>query len=232
VARYEEGDSVMRIVFLGPPGAGKGTHATRCARAWHVVHISTGDLFRAEAKQQSPLGQELATYMQQGALVPDALVIRLVQQRLSAADAKQGFILDGFPRTLAQAQALDAALQGSERLQMAIHFETSEAVIVRRLAGRRICRSCSANYHVDNLRPKVAGVCDLCQGNLYQRDDDSSDTVMRRLQVHAADAEPLLAYYRTQGILRDVDGDTELEALQPILTQLVANAGLLAEIRG
>ena len=212
---------------MGPPGAGKGMHAVRCAEVWSIAHISTGDLFRAEAKRKTELGQRLASYMQQGVLVPDSLVIELVLARLNAQDAQAGFILDGFPRTVSQAEALDRALGGRKTpIELAIHFQTSQAVIVRRLSGRRICRGCGANYNIDTLRPQVAGRCDRCGGELYQRSDDTQETVLKRLDVYRQESEPVLAYYRSRGWLRDVDGDLELPELNAMLTQLVTSERL------
>ena len=218
----------MRLIFLGPPGAGKGTHAARCADAWGIAHISTGDLFRAEAKQNTALGRQLAGYMRQGVLVPDELVIALVLARLTAADARAGFILDGFPRTLSQAEALDRALVGQRLpLELVIHFATSQAVVVRRLSGRRICRACGANYNVDTLRPAVAGRCDRCQAELHQRADDLSETVLTRLEVYRQESAPVVEYYRSRGLLRDVSGDLELAEMGQILTRLVRDEQLL-----
>jgi len=231
-ARRHHGEAAVRLVFLGPPGAGKGTQAARCAVAWRVVHISTGDLFRAEATRATTLGQQLASYMQRGVLVPDALVVELVSQRLGADDAQAGFILDGFPRTVAQATAVDATLATRQQpIELAVHFATSAAVMLRRLSGRRICRSCGANYHVETLRPSVAGHCDHCQGALYQRADDQPETILKRLDIYRAESEDLLLHYRQRGLLRDVNGDLELEAMQRRLAQLVTEEHLLPVVR-
>lgn len=223
----EEGSS-LRLVFLGPPGAGKGTHAARAAEQWGIAHISTGDLFRAEAKRDTPLGRKLAGYMQQGVLVPDEVVIELVLARLEAGDARQGFTLDGFPRTVSQAEALDRALDATHLpIELVIHFATSQAVVVRRLSGRRICRACGANFNVDTLRPRQAGRCDRCGGELYQRVDDLPETVLTRLSVYEQESAPVVDYYRRRGLLRDVNGDVELAEMAEILTRLVTDERLL-----
>ena len=218
----------MRLVFLGPPGAGKGTHAMRCAEGWRIAHISTGDLFRAEASRNSALGQRLASYMKQGVLVPDDVVVELVLARLTAPDAFAGFILDGFPRTVPQAVILDTALAAqAQPIELAVHFATSQDIVVRRLSGRRICRACGANFNVDTLRPRVAGRCDRCGGELYQRTDDLPETVVKRLDVYRRDSAPVLEYYRSRGLLRDVNGDLELQDMQGALTRLVRDERLL-----
>ena len=218
----------LRLVFLGPPGAGKGTHAARCAAAWHIAHISTGDLFREEARRATPLGKQLASYMQQGALVPDALVLELVLARLHSPDARAGFILDGFPRTVAQAETLDRALAARQLpVELAIHFETSQSVVSRRLSGRRICRACGANYNIHTLRPRLEGRCDCCGGELYQRSDDLPETVLKRLDVYRTESAPVLEHYRRRGLLREVNGDVELQELSQMLTRLVHDEQLL-----
>lgn len=197
----------MRLVLLGAPGAGKGTLAKQLSAALGVVHISTGDIFREEVAAGSDLGRKAKSYMDRGELVPDEVVIGMVQQRLSRPDCKPGFILDGFPRTVPQAEALDAFLREHQMpLDAVLDIEVPEETVVRRLSGRRVCRTCGAIYHVENKPPKREGVCDLDQGELYQRDDDQPEAIRRRLRVYQEATAPLAAYYREQGLLRPMDG--------------------------
>ena len=197
----------MRLVLLGAPGAGKGTLAKQFSSALGVVHISTGDIFREEVAAGSELGVKARSYMDRGELVPDEVVIGMVRQRLSRPDCTPGFILDGFPRTAPQAEALDALLrQCGTPLDAVLDIEVPEEVVVRRLSGRRVCRQCSAIYHIENRPPSEPGVCDVCGGELYQRDDDQPEAIRRRLRVYEEATAPLTGYYRTQGLLRTVDG--------------------------
>ncbi|HHX40386.1 MAG TPA: adenylate kinase [Armatimonadetes bacterium] len=197
----------MRLVLLGAPGAGKGTLAKQLSKALGVVHISTGDIFREEVAAGTELGKKAKSYMDRGALVPDEVVIGMVKQRLSRPDVNAGFILDGFPRTAPQAEALDRVLEESSRpLDAVLDIVVPEETVVRRLSGRRVCRGCGAIYHVDTMPTKQEGVCDKCGGEVYQRDDDQPEAIRHRLRVYAEATAPLTDYYRTKGLLRPVDG--------------------------
>ena len=197
-----------RVIFLGPPGAGKGTQARELARGLGVPHVATGDMLREAAAAGTALGREAKRYMDTGALVPDAVVIGLVDARLDQGDARVGWVLDGFPRTVAQAEALDELLarRGTE-IERAVYFEVSREELVRRLTGRRTCRRCAAGYHTVSAPPRVTGRCDRCDGELYQREDDAEATVSRRLDVYATSTAPLLDYYRSRGVLAGVSGE-------------------------
>jgi adenylate kinase len=198
----------LRVIFLGPPGAGKGTQADELAREWRVPHIATGDMLREAAARGTRLGLEAKRYMDTGALVPDDVVIGLVDERLAEPDAAGGAVLDGFPRTVAQAEALDRLLtaRGGE-IDRVVFFDVARPELLRRLTGRRICRKCGTSYHVAFLPPRTAGVCDRCGGELYQRDDDTETAVAKRLDVYATQTAPLLDYYRGRGILSTVSGE-------------------------
>ena len=198
----------MRVAFLGPPGAGKGTQARDLAQEWGALHLATGDMLREAVAAGSPLGREAKSYMDQGALVPDDVIIRMMAERLGAADAGRGFILDGFPRTIAQAEALARLLRDlGQTLDTVVYFDVSEPELLRRLTGRRVCRACGHSYHVTSNPPKLAGVCDACGGELYQRDDDSDATVRNRLEVYRRQTAPLLDYYRQRNLLVTVSGE-------------------------
>jgi len=198
----------VRITFLGPPGAGKGTQARDLAQEWGVLHLATGDMLREAVAAGSPLGREAKRYMDQGALVPDDVIIRMMAERLSVADAGRGFILDGFPRTTAQAEALSRLLKDlGQSLDTVVYFDVSEPELLRRLTGRRVCRACGHSYHLTFNPPKRAGVCDACGGELYQRDDDGEATVRNRLEVYRRQTAPLLDYYRQRNILTTVSGE-------------------------
>jgi adenylate kinase len=203
-----------RVIFLGPPGAGKGTQARELAQEWGVPQIATGDMLREAVAQKTPLGLEAKRYMDSGGLVPDQVVIGLVGERLEQRDAKAGWVLDGFPRTAAQAEALDALLQRrGETLQRVIFFDVSRLELMRRLTGRRVCRRCGAGYHLVSAPPKTAGTCDKCGGELYQRDDDSEATVVKRLDVYETQTAPLLDYYRRRGLLTAIQGEGTVESV-------------------
>jgi len=198
----------VRVAFLGPPGAGKGTQARDLAQEWGALHLATGDMLREAVAAGSPLGREAKSYMDQGALVPDDVIIRMMAERLGAADAGRGFILDGFPRTIAQAEALARLLKDlGQTLDTVVYFDVSEPELLRRLTGRRVCRACGHSYHVTSNPPKRAGVCDACGGELYQRDDDSDATVRNRLEVYRRQTAPLLDYYRQRNLLVTVSGE-------------------------
>ena len=198
----------MRVAFLGPPGAGKGTQARDLAREWGVLHLATGDMLREAVATGTPLGLEAKRYMDQGALVPDDVIIRMMAERLGAADAARGFILDGFPRTIAQAEALARLLKDlGQSLDTVVYFDVAEPELLRRLTGRRVCRACGHSYHLTSNPPKRAGVCDACGGKLYQRDDDGEATVRNRLEVYRRQTAPLLDYYRQRSLLGTVAGE-------------------------
>jgi adenylate kinase len=198
----------VRVAFLGPPGAGKGTQARDLAREWNVPHVATGDMLREAAAAGTPLGREAKGYMDRGALVPDDVIIRMIAERLAKPDARSGFLLDGFPRTIAQAEALERLLKDlGQVLERVVYFDVSEPELLRRLTGRRVCRNCQTAFHLVSAPPKTAGVCDRCGGELYQRDDDSEATVHNRLGVYARQTAPLLDWYRARGLLSSVRGE-------------------------
>jgi adenylate kinase len=191
----------MRIVLVGPPGAGKGTQATYLAENLSIPHISTGDLFRANISQGTPLGKQAQEYMRAGQLVPDEVTVGMAEDRMGQPDAAGGFLLDGFPRNVAQAEALDAYLRANElTLDAVLDLEVPEEEVVKRIAGRRTCRNDSAHtFHVEYKKPETEGVCDVCGGELYQREDDSEETVRKRLEVYHRETEPIIDYYKAKG---------------------------------
>jgi len=198
----------VRVAFLGPPGAGKGTQARELAREWGVPHVATGDMLRDAATAGTPLGREAKAYMDTGALVPDDVIIRMIAERLRRPDARKGFLLDGFPRTIAQAEGLERLLEDlGQPLERVVYFEVSEPELLRRLTGRRVCRACQTAFHMVSAPPKSPGVCDRCGGELYQRQDDSEATVRHRLGVYARQTAPLLDWYRGRGMLVSVPGE-------------------------
>ena len=212
----------MRLVFLGPPGAGKGTQAQMLRQRNGWPHLSSGDILRAEVKAGSPLGRKAGSFMEAGKLVPDELIVDLMVDRVTRPDCQIGFILDGFPRTAAQAEALDKAL-GSRAVSLdaVVYFACGDAEVLRRITGRRSCPQCNAIYHVQTLRPKVENVCDKCQAALAQRTDDSEAVVAERLAAYRRQTEPLIEYYRSRGLLRQVDGTQSIEATDREVTGLL-----------
>lgn len=202
----------MKIILMGPPGAGKGTQAEKLVELYQIPHISTGDMFRKAQKDGTELGLKAKEYMEQGQLVPDEVTVGIVRERLAEADCKDGFLLDGFPRTVQQADALDGILKDlGMALDRVINIEVDKAFLVDRLTGRRVCRTCGATFHVVNKAPKVEGVCDKCGGELYQRNDDKIETVSNRLDVYAAQTAPLIEYYQSKGIMSSIDGSKSME---------------------
>ncbi len=202
----------MKIVMMGAPGAGKGTQAQKIAEKYGLPQISTGDIFRANIKEGTPLGNEAKTYMDEGLLVPDELVNSLVADRITKDDCKNGYILDGYPRSIAQAEALDKELADKgEKLDYAINIDVPDENIINRMSGRRVCLKCGATYHVEFNPPKVEGICDECGSKLVQRDDDKPETVRERLNVYHDETQPLIDYYEKEGILRNVDGTQDID---------------------
>jgi adenylate kinase len=192
----------MKLIFLGPPGAGKGTLADLAVEVLHIPHISTGDLFRAAIKEGSPLGLQVKDILATGGLVPDDLTIAIVRERLSAPDAKKGWILDGFPRTIPQAEALEAL----EPADHAVNFEVANEIVVGRLSTRRVCRGCGKIYNTKTMRPKKEAVCDVCGGEVYTRDDDKESSILTRLENYRKQTEPLIAWFGSKGKLVTIDG--------------------------
>ena len=202
----------MRLVIFGPPGAGKGTQAKMLSEKLGVPHIATGDIFREAVKAGTELGRLAKQYMDRGELVPDEVVIGIVEERLRRPDCSKGFILDGFPRTIKQAEVLDEMLQKmGVKLDAVVNLEVSEDEVVKRISLRRTCRNCGAIYHLITNPPKKEGVCDKCGGELYQRDDDREETVRSRLRVYRQQTEPLLKFYEQRGLLKNVDGEKPIE---------------------
>jgi len=212
----------MNILFMGPPGAGKGTQAERIVNEFGVPHISTGDAFRLAMKQGTPIGIKAKEYIDQGLLVPDDVTIGIVRERLAQPDCEKGFLLDGFPRTLSQAEALDDILTSmSRKLDHVIDLKVDRDLLLARLTGRRICKSCGATYHVIFNPPQQSGVCDKCSGELYQRSDDSEEKVGTRLDEYINKTAPLLAYYDAKGLLRQVDGEKEIDTVTTEIVSLL-----------
>ena len=201
----------MKIIMLGAPGAGKGTQAIKIAEKYNIPHVSTGDIFRANIKGGTELGMEAKSYMDKGQLVPDELTVRILLDRVAKDDCKNGYVLDGFPRTIAQADALDKAVtELGESVDYAINVDVPDENIVNRMGGRRACVKCGATYHLQYAAPKTEGVCDTCGGELTQRADDKPETVLERLNVYHEQTQPLIDYYGNKGILKTVDGTKDM----------------------
>lgn len=210
----------MYLVLLGPPGAGKGTQAKRLAERLNLPHISTGDILRQNVKDGTELGKQAKGIMEKGLLVPDELVASMLDRRFSEPDIKKGFILDGYPRNLVQAKTLDEVLKRKNiSVGLVVYLDTSDPVVVKRLTGRLVCSKCGANFHTLNMPPKAKGLCDNCQGALYQRSDDNEDTVLKRLQVYKNEVVSLIDYYKQAGKLRILNADLDA---QVVLEQIIA----------
>lgn len=208
--------------MLGAPGAGKGTQAKKIAAKYHVPHISTGDIFRANIKNGTELGKKAKTYMDQGLLVPDELVVDLVVDRVNQEDCVDGYVLDGFPRTIPQAEALDKALADlGQKVDYAVNVEVPDENIVTRMGGRRACVGCGATYHLEYAPTKEEGICDACGGDLILRDDDKPETVTKRLNVYHEQTQPLIDYYNQAGILKEVDGTVDIEEVFRAITVIL-----------
>ena len=201
----------MKIIMLGAPGAGKGTQAKMIADKYQVPHISTGEIFRANIKNGTELGKEAKKYMDQGLLVPDELTVKLLLDRVANPDCVNGYVLDGFPRTIPQAEVLDAALtELGDKIDYAINVDVPDENIVKRMSGRRACLACGATYHIEHIPPKTEGICDKCGQELVLRDDDKPETVMKRLNVYHEQTQPLIDFYSNKGILKSVDGTVDM----------------------
>lgn len=210
--------------MLGAPGAGKGTQAKRIAAKFSIPHISTGDIFRANIKNNTPLGAKAKSYMDKGELVPDELVIELIMDRFAQDDCVNGYVLDGFPRTIPQAEELDKALKSvNDNLDYAIDVKVPDDNIINRMSGRRACVNCGATYHIVHNPPKVENECDTCNGELILRDDDKPETVKNRLDVYHTQTEPLLKYYTEKGILYTVDGTQDMDTVFDSICKIVGN---------
>jgi len=212
----------MRLVFVGPPGAGKGTHAKILGARYHIPHISTGDILRARISDGSEIGKKAKFFVESGGLVPDSVVIQMVKERLQEKDTQLGFLLDGFPRTLGQAESFDTALsQLGIQLDVVFDFNASLPTILRRLTGRRICPKCTASYHVVNMPPKKKDTCDECGTALIQRKDDQEETIRKRLDVYKKDTEPLIEFYQKRGQIKQVNADLEVDDLDKQLQKIL-----------
>ena len=213
---------MLRTILLGPPGAGKGTQAVKIVEKYSIPHISTGDIFRENIKNETELGKRAKSYMDRGELVPDELVVEIATDRLTKNDCKNGFLLDGFPRTIFQAEKLDEFLtKRGEKIDKVINIDVEKDALVKRITGRRVCKSCGASYHVVNIPPKKDGVCDLCDGELIQRADDTEETVLNRIYVYNKQTKPLVDYYDKAGVIVNIDGNKDLDdVLSDIITAL------------
>ena len=213
----------MKIIMLGAPGAGKGTQAKMIAQEYGIPHVSTGDIFRANIKNGTELGKEAKQYMDQGLLVPDELTVKILLDRVAQPDCESGYVLDGFPRTIPQAQVLDEALEKlGEKIDYAVDGDVPDENIVKRMSGRRTCLKCGATYHVEHIPPKKEGICDSCGSELVLRDDDKPETVQNRLKVYHNQTQPLIEYYTEKGVLRTVDGTL---AMQDVFRNIVEILG-------
>ena len=204
----------MKIIMLGAPGAGKGTQAKMIAEKYGIPHISTGDIFRSNIKDGTELGMEAKKYMDQGLLVPDELTVKILLDRVARADCRNGYVLDGFPRTIPQAEVLDQALEKiGDQIDFAVNVSVPDENIVKRMSGRRACVGCGATYHIEHIPPKKEGICDTCGMELILREDDKPETVQNRLSVYHSQTQPLIEFYQKKGILQTVDGTVDMKAV-------------------
>ncbi len=212
----------MKIIMLGAPGAGKGTQAQMIAEKYHLPHVSTGDIFRANIKNGTELGREAKGYMDRGVLVPDELTVRILLDRVAQEDCKNGYILDGFPRNIPQAEVLDKELEKlGDKIDVAIDMEVPDESIIKRMMGRRACTACGATYHIENVPPKKEGICDKCGEALILRDDDKEETVKNRLNVYHEQTQPLIDFYTEKGILKTVDGTQDMMDVFKTITDIL-----------
>lgn len=212
----------MKIIMLGAPGAGKGTQAQMIADKYNIPHISTGDIFRENVKNGTELGIEAKKYMDKGLLVPDELTVKILLDRVAKDDCKNGYVLDGFPRTIPQAEVLDNALNElGEKIDYAINVDVPDTNIIRRMSGRRACLSCGATYHIEHVPPKKEGICDKCGKELVQRDDDKEETVKNRLEVYHKQTQPLIEFYTKKGVLKTVDGTVDMKDVFTAITTIL-----------
>lgn len=213
----------MKIVMLGAPGAGKGTQAKMIAEEYGIPHVSTGDIFRANIKNGTPLGMEAKQYMDKGLLVPDELTVKILLDRVAQDDCKDGYVLDGFPRTIPQAEVLDKALvELGDGIDYAVNVDVPDENIVKRMGGRRACLSCGATYHIEHIPPKAEGICDTCGQELVLRDDDKPETVQNRLNVYHEQTQPLIDFYQTKGVLKTVDGTREMKEVFAAIKEILS----------
>lgn len=210
----------MRLILLGPPGAGKGTQAKFISQKFGIPQISTGDILRENVKNNTELGRKAKEYMDKGELVPDNIMIELVKNRVQQEDCRNGYILDGFPRTIAQAEALENALK-NEKIDVVIFVDVSDSLIIERLSLRRVCKNCGAIYHLKYNPPQKDGICDKCGGELYQRDDDKEETIKNRLEVYRAQTEPLVEYYKEKNVLFKINGENSVDAVNKEINEIL-----------
>ena len=212
----------MKIIMLGAPGAGKGTQAKMIAEKYGIPHVSTGDIFRANIKNGTELGMEAKKYMDQGLLVPDELTVKILLDRVAQADCANGYVLDGFPRTIPQAEVLDKALtELGDAIDYAIDVDVPDENIVNRMSGRRACLACGATYHIAHIPPKTEGICDKCGQNLVLRDDDKPETVLKRLKVYHDQTQPLIDFYTNKGVLKTVDGTVDMKDVFAAIVEIL-----------
>jgi len=208
----------MNLIFFGPPNAGKGTYAASITRKYRIPHISTGDLFREQIKAGTELGKLADSYIIKGKLVPDEVTIKMLKERISRPDCRKGFILDGFPRTIPQGEALESS---GIRIDKVLNFVVSYSKIMERVAGRRTCRKCGAIYHIKNIPPKVPGICDRCGGELYTRDDQRPEIIKERLRVYKEQTEPLVDFYKKRKLVVDIDANPEADVIVPVIEKVL-----------